>query len=258
VAKLESFGAFCRLPGLRKQGLLHISQISNTRVEAEDLPHILAVDDAVFVKVISVDEASGKISLSMKLASQGDGRDLDPSHAEAQAEGERGGGRGRRVDPDTIREQKKNLAAMQVPEYGGKQRGGSEYALVPDVDDEAPSRAPAASGDGKYRLQMPGGGPPPPPPPPPPPSGRAPGAPGLSRQVELAAQLLAQAEARKERKRDKKEKKEEKKEKKRKHSSSGKKEKHKDKKHKKHEKKEKKEKKEKRLHLVSELEQRTV
>ena len=145
-------------------------------------------------QLISVDEASGKISLSMKLASQGDGRDLDPSHAEAQAEGERGGGRGRRADPDTIREQKKNLTAMQVPEYGGKQRGGSEYALVPDVDDEAPSRAPAASGDGKYRLQMPGGGPPPPPPPPPPPSGRAPGAPGLSRQVELAAQLLAQAE----------------------------------------------------------------
>ena len=54
----------------------------------------------VFVKVISVDEASGKISLSMKLASQGDERDLDPSHAEAQAEGERG----RRADPDTIQE----------------------------------------------------------------------------------------------------------------------------------------------------------
>ena len=58
----------------------------------------------MFVKVVSVDEASGKVSLSMKLASQGDVRDLDPSHAEAQAEGERGGGRGRRVDPDTIRE----------------------------------------------------------------------------------------------------------------------------------------------------------
>ena len=54
----------------------------------------------MFVKVVSVDEASGKVSLSMKLASQGDVRDLDPSHAEAQAEGERG----RRADPDTIRE----------------------------------------------------------------------------------------------------------------------------------------------------------
>jgi ribosomal protein S1 len=54
----------------------------------------------VFVKVVSVDEASGKVSLSMKLASQGDVRDLDPSHAEAQAEGERD----RRTDPDTIRE----------------------------------------------------------------------------------------------------------------------------------------------------------
>ena len=110
MAKLESFGAFCRLPGLRKQGLLHISQISNTRVEAEDLAHILAVDDVVFVKVISVDEASGKISLSMKLASQGDERDLDPSHAEAQAEGERG----RRADPDTIREVERTVTGSCV------------------------------------------------------------------------------------------------------------------------------------------------
>ena len=64
----------------------------------------------VFVKVISVDEASGKISLSMKLASQGDERDLDPSHAEAQAEGERG----RRADPDTIREVERTVTESCV------------------------------------------------------------------------------------------------------------------------------------------------
>ena len=51
VAKLEGFGAFCRLAGMRRQGLLHISQVANSRVEAEDLPDILAVGQEVFVKV---------------------------------------------------------------------------------------------------------------------------------------------------------------------------------------------------------------
>ena len=51
IAKLEGFGAFCKLPGFRKQGLVHISQVSNTRIEADDLPHILAVGEEVFVKV---------------------------------------------------------------------------------------------------------------------------------------------------------------------------------------------------------------
>ena len=38
VRKLESFGAFCSLEGFRKQGLLHLSQLSAHRVEAADLP----------------------------------------------------------------------------------------------------------------------------------------------------------------------------------------------------------------------------
>jgi len=33
VEKLNTFGAFCSLPGFRKNGLLHISQISNSRCE---------------------------------------------------------------------------------------------------------------------------------------------------------------------------------------------------------------------------------
>jgi len=39
VEKLESFGAFISLPGLRKNGLLHISQLSNQRIEVRS-PHI--------------------------------------------------------------------------------------------------------------------------------------------------------------------------------------------------------------------------
>ena len=33
--------------------MLHISQLSNSRVEAEDIPHIIAVGEEVFVKVIA-------------------------------------------------------------------------------------------------------------------------------------------------------------------------------------------------------------
>ena len=47
VARLESFGAFCRLAGFWRQGLLHIGQISNSRVETEDLPEILAIGQQV-------------------------------------------------------------------------------------------------------------------------------------------------------------------------------------------------------------------
>ena len=124
VARLTDFGAFCTLPGSRRDGLLHISQLANSRVEAADLPHILEVGEEIFVKVISVDERSGKLAFSRKLASQSDGRDLDPSHVEAAAEGERrGGGGGKGSATASARERDSQMAAMNVPEYGGKQRG---------------------------------------------------------------------------------------------------------------------------------------
>ena len=43
------------------------------------------------VKVIGIDEEQGRISLSYKLVSQSDGRDLDPTHAEAANETDRYG-----------------------------------------------------------------------------------------------------------------------------------------------------------------------
>ena len=51
VMKVESFGAFISLSGFKKQGLLHISQISNQRIEAEDIPSIISVGEDIFVKV---------------------------------------------------------------------------------------------------------------------------------------------------------------------------------------------------------------
>lgn len=57
-----SFGAFVDLGG-GKEGLLHISKISNKRVDkVED---VLAVGDEITVKVTDIDN-QGRINLSMK------------------------------------------------------------------------------------------------------------------------------------------------------------------------------------------------
>jgi polyribonucleotide nucleotidyltransferase len=66
VARLMDFGAFVTiLPG--RDGLVHISQISNDRVER--VGDMLNEGDLVKVKVLEVDR-QGRVRLSMK--------DLDP------------------------------------------------------------------------------------------------------------------------------------------------------------------------------------
>lgn len=63
VLKIKPFGAIVSLPG-GVPGLVHISQITNGFVQ--DVGDVLAVGDEVDVRVVTVDQASGKISLSMK------------------------------------------------------------------------------------------------------------------------------------------------------------------------------------------------
>lgn len=60
---LTKFGAFVRiLPGI--DGLVHISEISNDRVEK--VSDVLKVGDMVDVKLLDVDFDKKRISLSMK------------------------------------------------------------------------------------------------------------------------------------------------------------------------------------------------
>lgn len=67
VTRIAPFGAFVEiLPG--KEGMVHISELANTRVKkVED---VLKVGDKVLVKVIDIDEL-GRIKLSRKAAIQG-------------------------------------------------------------------------------------------------------------------------------------------------------------------------------------------
>ena len=68
VVRLMAFGAFVEiLPG--KDGLVHVSQISNQRVaKVED---VLKIDDEVIVKLMEVDE-KGRLNLSMKAVTDQD------------------------------------------------------------------------------------------------------------------------------------------------------------------------------------------
>ena len=63
VLKIKPFGAIVSLPG-SVPGLVHISQITNGFVQ--DVGDVLAVGDEVDVRVVTIEESSGKISLSMK------------------------------------------------------------------------------------------------------------------------------------------------------------------------------------------------
>ena len=63
VVSITKFGAFVRiLPGI--DGLVHISEISNERVEK--VSDVLKVGDEVKVKLLDVDFDKKRISLSMK------------------------------------------------------------------------------------------------------------------------------------------------------------------------------------------------
>lgn len=62
VVSVRDFGAFVEL-GAGVQGLLHVSEMSWSRVAAAD---VVRVGDALTVKVLRVDDATGQIGLSLK------------------------------------------------------------------------------------------------------------------------------------------------------------------------------------------------
>nr|XP_054757211.1 cylicin-1-like [Lytechinus pictus] len=89
VASIQPYGAFVKLDGYKKNGLIHKSQISRTK-RVEDVAEVLSVGDAVWSKVISLGEdEEKKISLSMKVVNQDNGQDLDPNMVQTKQEEQR-------------------------------------------------------------------------------------------------------------------------------------------------------------------------
>jgi polyribonucleotide nucleotidyltransferase len=84
VVKVTDFGAFVKiLPGV--EGLLHISELSDRRVKrVED---VVREGDEVLVKVIAVDNKTGKIRLSRREAMEEQGGSKDRGTGESTEEG---------------------------------------------------------------------------------------------------------------------------------------------------------------------------
>ena len=74
VKKLMQFGCFVAIDGLKNEGLVHISQLKNERVNrVEDC---VQQNDVIWVKILTI--IGHKISLSMKEVDQTSGKDLNP------------------------------------------------------------------------------------------------------------------------------------------------------------------------------------
>ncbi|HEX6218209.1 MAG TPA: polyribonucleotide nucleotidyltransferase, partial [Sphingomicrobium sp.] len=93
VASIVDFGAFVTfMPG--KDGLVHVSEIKNERVE--NVRDVLAEGQDVKVKLLEVDPR-GKVRLSMRLVDQESGAELEDTRPPREPRGDRGD-RGERGD----------------------------------------------------------------------------------------------------------------------------------------------------------------
>ena len=127
VASIVDFGAFVTfMPG--KDGLVHVSEIRNERVE--NVRDVLSEGQEVKVKLLEVDQR-GKVRLSMRLVDQETGAELEDTRPPREPRGDReGGGRGDR-------------------HRGGRDRGGR--------DDRGPRREGGGGGRGEGRDRGPRG-----------------------------------------------------------------------------------------------------
>ncbi|CAD7682846.1 unnamed protein product [Nyctereutes procyonoides] len=142
VAMVTDYGAFIKIPGCRKQGLVHRTHMSSCRVDKPS--EIVDVGDKVWVKLIGREMKNDriKVSLSMKVINQGTGKDLDPNNVIIEQEERR-----RRSFQDYTG-QKITLEAVlntTCKKCGCKghfakdcfmQPGGTKYSLILDEEEE--------------------------------------------------------------------------------------------------------------------------
>uniref|UniRef100_G1U631 Zinc finger CCHC domain-containing protein 17 n=1 Tax=Oryctolagus cuniculus TaxID=9986 RepID=G1U631_RABIT len=89
VAMVTDHGAFIKIPGCRKQGLVHRTHMSSSWVDKPS--EIVDVGDKVWVKFIGQEMKNNriKVSLPMKVVNHGTGKDLDPNNVITEQEARR-------------------------------------------------------------------------------------------------------------------------------------------------------------------------
>ncbi|XP_043855136.1 nucleolar protein of 40 kDa isoform X3 [Dromiciops gliroides] len=152
VVTVTEYGAFIKIPGCKKQGLVHRTHMSSCRVDKPS--EIVDVGDKVWVKLIGREMRDDKVklSLSMKVVNQGTGKDLDPNNIITDQE-ERGGRGPSRINTG----QKITLEAVlntTCKKCGCKghfakdcfmQPGGTKYSLIPEEEEEEEEEDAAAT-----------------------------------------------------------------------------------------------------------------
>lgn len=160
VASVTEYGAFIKIPGSRKQGLVHKSHMSACRVDKPS--ELVDVGEKVWVKLIGKEKKDDKlmISLSMKAVNQGTGKDLDPNNVALDQDARR-----KRSFKDYT-SQKITLEAVLntvckkcgCPGHFAQdcfmQPGGTKYTLIPEEElpqDEKTINQPEHSGKKKKK-----------------------------------------------------------------------------------------------------------
>lgn len=139
--------------GFKKQGLVHVSQISSARVE--NVEEVLAVGEEVWVKVILLD--NDKISLAMRYVNQGSGQDLDRN--EVQLELERIKGRKGKMCDQKAAIKLDAVFNITCTRCGGHghipaqcyANPGDKYELIDDIDFQIPTNITVEKKDKKKR-----------------------------------------------------------------------------------------------------------
>ena len=142
VTKLVPFGAFVRVaPGI--EGLVHISELSEQHVDSPE--SVLSVGDQVRVKVIEVDVARRRISLSMRQVGGAmpavAEKEIEADEDEIRPEGEPSAGPEASAATQEVAAEASPEPAVQVPDAT---QGGAES---PGVSSEGPAETPEAPGE---------------------------------------------------------------------------------------------------------------
>ncbi|QZD88994.1 polyribonucleotide nucleotidyltransferase [Qipengyuania aurantiaca] len=113
VVNIVDFGAFVNFMG-GKDGLVHVSEMKNERVEKPT--DVVSEGQEVKVKVLEIDQR-GKVRLSMRVVDQETGEELEDTRPPREPRGDRGprGGGGRGGD---------RRGGGRGPRGGGRDRGG--------------------------------------------------------------------------------------------------------------------------------------
>ena len=142
VTKLVPFGAFVRVaPGI--EGLVHISELSEQHVDSPE--SVLSVGDQVRVKVIEVDVARRRISLSMRqvggaLPAVAE-REIEADEDEIRPEGAPSSGAEPAPATQEAAEGASAEPVLQVPDVA------REEAEVPGTPSEGPAETPESPGE---------------------------------------------------------------------------------------------------------------